>query len=178
MSQVIEKVYNQSLVAALIGRLGEAETERVVRGWVANLALSPFADDTRVMEAIVADQCDVGIVNSYYFGRLQRAQPGSPLALFWPDQQGQGVHMNVSGAGITRHAPHRDQAIDLLEWLSSKPAQVQFTRLNMEYPVNPQVYPERAVGAWGRFSSDETNLADVGRLQVDAIRLMDRAGYQ
>jgi len=172
------KVYNQSLVAMLIQRHGEAEAERVVRGWVANLALQPFADDNTVMEAIAAGQCDVGIVNSYYFGRLQRQRPDVELALFWPDQQGKGVHMNVSGAGVTRYAPHRERAIDLLEWLTTRPAQVLFTRLNMEYPINPKVHPERAVGAWGRFKVDDANLTNAGRLQADAIRLMDRAGYR
>lgn len=173
-----KKVYNQSLVAMLINRHGEAVTEEIVRGWVANLALQPFADDNKVLQAIAAQQCDVGIVNSYYFGRLQRDQPDTDLALFWPDQQGKGVHLNVSGAGVTRHAPHREQATDLLEWLSTRPAQVLFARLNMEYPVNPKVFPERVVGAWGRFKADDDNIALAGRLQIDAIRLMDRAGYR
>lgn len=79
-----KKVYNQSLVAMMIARLGEAKTEEVMRGWVANLATDVFPDDTRLMEAILAGQCDVGVVNTYYFGRLEKKQPGLPLALFWP----------------------------------------------------------------------------------------------
>src|SRR5690606_37794808 len=91
-------VYNQSLVAVLIAELGEPATERVVRGWVANLATDPFSSDTLLLKAIAAGQCDVGIVNTYYLGRLQAEQPDVPVALFWADQEGAGTHVNISGA--------------------------------------------------------------------------------
>ncbi|RCX30791.1 extracellular solute-binding protein [Thioalbus denitrificans] len=173
-----KKVYNQSLVAMMIARLGEERTEAVVRGWVANLATAPFSNDTQVMEAIAAGQCDVGIVNTYYFGRLQKKEPGIQLALFWPNQAESGVHVNVSGAGITRHAKHREAAGKLLEWLASAEAQGLFTSLNMEYPVNPEVAPDPAVAAWGGFRADPANVAEAGRLQAQAVMLMDRAGYR
>ena len=173
-----KKVYNQSLVATLIARHGEDEAERVVRGWVDNLAATPFSNDTKTMEAIVAGQCDVAIVNTYYFGRLQKKQPGIALALFWPNQDSSGVHINVSGAGVTRHAKHPEAAQRLLEWLSSETAQGEFAGLNMEYPVNPKVAPDAVVAAWGDFKADELNVNEAGRLQAAAIRLMDRAGYR
>ena len=106
-----KKVYNQSLVAMLIASLGEVRTEQVVRAWVANLATDPIADDTKVMEAIAAGQCDVGIVNTYYYGRLMKKQPDLKLALFWSNQKDRGVHVNVSGAGVTAHAKHRAAAV-------------------------------------------------------------------
>ena len=173
-----KKVYNQSLVATLISRHGEEKAEQIVRGWVANLAAAPFSNDTKAMQAVAAGQCDVTVVNTYYFGRLQKEQPDTKLAIFWPNQDSSGVHINVSGAGVTRHAKHPEAAQKLLEWLSSEAAQAEFAGLNMEYPVNPKVSADPAVAAWGTFKADELNVNEAGRLQADAIRLMDRAGYR
>jgi iron(III) transport system substrate-binding protein len=173
-----KKVYNQSLVAMLIAEHGEAKTERIVGGWVANLATDPFADDTKMMEAVAAGQCDVGIGNTYYYGRLMEKKPNLPLALFWPNQQGSGVHVNISGAGVTRYAKNRAGAIRLLEWLSSPDAQNLFADVNLEYPVNPQVKPAPAVAAWGEFKRNPINVAKAGELQAAAVKLMDRAGYK
>jgi iron(III) transport system substrate-binding protein len=173
-----KKVYNQSLVATLIARLGEERAEQIVRGWVDNLAAAPFSNDTKTMEAIVAGQCDLAIVNTYYFGRLLKKEPDINLALFWPNQDSSGVHINVSGAGVTRYAKHPGAAQRLLEWLSSEAAQGDFAGLNMEYPVNAKVEPDAVVAAWGRFKADELNVNEAGRLQAAAIRLMDRAGYR
>lgn len=172
-----KKVYNQSLVAMMIAEHGEEETEQIVRGWVSNLATDEFANDTQVMEAILAGQCDIGIVNSYYFGRLQRDRPDLQLALFWSNQGDGGVHVNVSGAGVTRHAPHPDQATRLLEWLVSPRAQELFAGLNLEYPAYDEVQVAPLVAGWGDFEQCEINLALAGDLQADAKRLMDRAGY-
>ena len=173
-----KKVYNQSLVAMMLARLGEAETARVVGGWVTNLATEPFANDNQVMEAIDAGKCDVGIVNTYYFGRLAKERPGLKVAIAWPNQASSGVHVNVSGAGVTRHAKHPDEARQLLEWLSSAEAQGLFASLNLEYPANPAIAPDPAVAAWGSFKADPAHVADAGRLQAAAVMLMDRAGYR
>ncbi|MCC6208401.1 MAG: Fe(3+) ABC transporter substrate-binding protein [Gammaproteobacteria bacterium] len=173
-----KKVYNQSLVAMMLERLGPKETEQVVRGWVRNLATTPFSNDTMLMEAIAAGQCDVGIVNTYYFGRLQREKPDIKLSLFWPNQNSSGVHVNVSGAGITRYAKHRTEAVRLLEWLSAGEAQGAFADMNLEYPANPQVQPDPAVAAWGSFTPDTINVTVAGRRQAEAVMLMDRAGYR
>lgn len=173
-----KKVYNQSLVAMMIARLGEERTEEVVKGWVSNLVTQPYSNDTQVMQAIAAGQCDVGIVNTYYFGRLQKENPDIKLALFWPNQLGSGVHVNVSGAGLTKHAKNPKAALKLLEWLSGQEAQELFAGLNMEYPVNPQVSIDPVVASWGQFKSDSINLARAGELQADAVMLMDRAGYR
>lgn len=173
-----KKVYNQSLVAMLIARLGEQQTGKVVSGWVANLAAAPFSNDTKTMEAIAAGQCDVGIVNTYYYGRLMKKAPQSKLALFWPNQESSGVHVNISGAGITRHAKNRDAAVKLLEWLSSTEAQGLFASLNMEYPVNHTVSPDPVVAAWGTFKGESLNVSKAGELQAAAVMLMDRSGYR
>ncbi len=173
-----KKVYNQSLVAAMSHRLGEAETERVVRGWVANLAAEPFADDTKVLEALSAGVCDVGILNTYYYGRYVQDRPGEKLKIFWPNQQAGGVHVNVSGAGVTRHARHGESAQRLLEWLASPKAQGLFASLNLEYPASPAVAPDPVVAAWGTFKPDPMNVVEEGKLQAKAVMLMDRAGYR
>jgi len=173
-----KKVYNQSLVASLIARHGEEKAEQIVAGWVANLAAAPFSNDTKVMQAVAAGQCDVTIVNTYYFGRLQKKQPDIKLALFWANQGSSGTHINVSGGGVTAHAKHPEAAQRLLEWLSSEAAQAEFAGSNMEFPVNPKVPADATVAAWGDFKADELNVNEAGRLQAAAIRLMDRAGYR
>lgn len=173
-----KKVYNQSLVAMLIAEHGEIETEKILRSWVDNLATQPFSNDTKVMEAILAGQGDVGIVNTYYFGRLLKKNPELKLALFWPNQNSTGVHVNVSGAGVTKYAKHPQAAIKFLEWLSSEEAQNLFADANMEYPVNPKVSAHSYVAGWGKFKASEQNLANAGKLQNLAIRLMDRADYR
>ncbi|MEZ4600983.1 MAG: extracellular solute-binding protein [Syntrophotaleaceae bacterium] len=172
------KVYNQSLVAMLIAEHGEAKAEQIVRSWVKNLAAPPFSNDTQVMEAIVAGQGDVGLVNTYYFGRLKEDNPDLKLAQFWPNQKGSGVHVNVSGAGITRQAPNASGARKLLEWLSSEKAQSLFADANLEYPANPAVKTHPDVAAWGTFKQNPINVNNAGELQAEAIKLMDRAGYR
>ncbi|PIV76003.1 MAG: Fe(3+) ABC transporter substrate-binding protein [Rhodocyclales bacterium CG17_big_fil_post_rev_8_21_14_2_50_68_7] len=177
-----KKVYNQSLVAMMITEYGEGKTEDMVRGWVGNLATSPFPDDTSAMEAVAAGQCDVTLVNTYYFGRLMQKKPDLRLAIFWPNQnlnnKASGVHVNVSGAGVTRHARNPAGAQKLIEWLSSGKAQNLFADVNLEYPVNPKVAPDKTVAAWGSYRQNLINVKEAGRLQAKAVKLMDRAGYK
>ncbi len=173
-----KKVYNQSLVAMLIAELGVSKTEQVVKGWVNNLATDVFADDTKLLEAIAAGQCAVGIANTYYFGRYVEKNPQAKVKIFWPDQNGSGVHVNVAGAGVTRYSKRRDEAVKLVEWLSSAKAQNQFADVNLEYPVNPAVKVDATVAGWGRFKQNLINVAKAGELQAEAVKLMDRAGYR
>lgn len=173
-----KKVYNQSLVAMMIARFGEQKTEQLVKSWVANLATDPMADDTKVLEAIAAGQCDVGVVNTYYYGRLMQKDPKPPLALFWPNQKDRGVHVNISGAGITAQSKNKPAAVKFLEWLSSEKAQNLYADENLEYPANPKIKSHASVAAWGGFKQDTINVAQAGRLQVQAVKLMDRAGYK
>lgn len=173
-----KKVYNQSLVAMMIAEHGEAETEKIVKGWVANLATDPLPDDTKALEYAAAGKCDVALVNTYYFGRLMSKDPNLPLAVFWPNQQGSGVHVNISGAGITKHGRNEKAAIKLLEFLSSGKAQNLFADLNMEYPANPAIKPDAFVASWGDFKQNLMNLTKAGELQTAAVKLMDRAGYK
>lgn len=173
-----KKVYNQSLVAMMIAEHGEAKTERIVKGWVDNLATDPLSDDTRAMEYVAAGRCDVTLVNTYYYGRLMESDPNLPLAIFWPNQNNSGVHVNISGAGITKYSGNEDAAIKLLEFLSSPKAQNLFADINMEYPVNPNIKPSPVVSAWGEFKQNRMNVVKAGELQTTAVKLMDRAGYR
>ena len=118
-----KKVYNQSLVAMMIAEHGEAKTEQIVKGWVANLAIDPLSDETKAMEFVAAGRCDVTLANSYYYGRLMEKNPSLPLGIFWANQESSGVHVNISGAGVTKYAHQPDAAIKLLEFLSSEKAQ-------------------------------------------------------
>ncbi len=178
-----KKVYNQSLVATMIAALGEERAEQVVAGWVSNLALDPFSNDTKVMEAVALGQCDLGIVNTYYFGRLKAKQPDIPLALFWPNQsgegaQGRGVHINVSGVGVVRASKNKALAQQLIEWLTTPEAQQMLMDLNQEYPVNPAVEMNAELQSWGGFNGDQIDVSEAGRLQAAAVKLMDRVGYR
>ncbi len=172
-----KKVYNQSLTATLIETHGAEKTEAIIKGWVNNLATDVFPDDTALIQAVDAGQCDVGIVNTYYFGRLHKQQPDLKAKLFWPNQSDRGVHVNLSGAGVTQHAPHAEAAQKLLEWMTGEEAQGLFAGLNQEFPANPKIAPSEEVAAWGSFKADSIPLEVAGKRQAEATMLMDRAGW-
>ena len=171
-----KKVYNQSLVAMLIAEQGDAQAQATVASWIDNLAIAPTSNDTKVMQAILAGQCDVGIVNTYYFGRLQSKSPDLALALFWPNES--GVHVNVAGAGILKHSKNAIQAKTLMEWLVSETAQELFAGVNQEYPVSTDVRVDPQVASWGQFRQSQQPLSQAYILQPNAVKLMDRAGYK
>jgi len=173
-----KKVYNQSLVGSLINRLGDEGTRAVVDGWVNNLATEPQSSDTKALEAVIAGQCDVAIVNTYYFGRMQKANPDVPLAIFWPNQATSGVHINVSGAGITKHSKQPEAAQAFLEWMVSDEAQEIYANLDMEYPVVKDVAVDPVVAKWGTFKPDTRPVYKSGEYQRQAVMLMDAAQYR
>lgn len=173
-----KKVYNQSLTATLIETHGAEKTEEIIKGWVNNLATDVFADDTALIQAIDAGQCDVGIVNTYYYGRLHAQNPDLKARLFWPNQDGRGVHVNLSGIGLTKHAPHPEAARKLVEWMTTPEAQSIFADINMEFPANPEVKSSVEVSAWGDFKADTIPVEVAGKRQAEAIMLMDRAGWR
>jgi iron(III) transport system substrate-binding protein len=172
-----KKVYTQSLVAAMINTLGEERTEGILRRWMANQPRI-FDSDSKLLEAIAAGQCDVGVANTYYLAALSAKHPKFPVAVFWPNQGDRGVHINISGAGVTKYAKHRDHAINLIEFLSSPEAQNLYGDVNYEYPANPAVKPNALITAWGEFKADTMDIAAAGELQTAAVKLMDRVGYK
>jgi iron(III) transport system substrate-binding protein len=170
-------VYNQSLLATMIKRYGEPKTEALVRGWVANNP-TLINGDTKILEAMAAGQCDVGLTNTYYLGRIVAKDPSFPVAPFWANQQTTGTHINISGAGVTAHSKNRADAIKLIEFLTSPEAQQLFADSNFEYPANPQAAVSPILAKWGKFKQDDTNVAAAGEFQAAATRLADRAGYK
>lgn len=171
------KVYNQSLIASMIASQGVKKAEETVKGWMANEPII-YGSDVEMLEAMAAGQVDVGIANTYYLARLIKDKPDFPVTVFWPNQKDRGAHVNVSGAGITKHAPNKENAVKLLEFLSSIKAQKLFADTNIEYPINPDVKPHEILVKWGEFKQDDLNVVELGRNQAEAVRIADRAGYK
>lgn len=171
-------VYNQSLVASMMENLGEEKTEQIIRGWVANLATDVFSDDTSMLEAIAAGQCEVGIANSYYYGRLLDEKPNFPVKIFWANQDSTGTHVNISGAGVIANSDNPDGALKLMEWLSSDEAQGLYASSDKEYPVKVGIDESELLRSWGPFKQDSINVQKFGELQTQAIQMMDKAGYK
>jgi len=179
-----DSVYNQSLVAGLISHHGEAKTEAWAKGLVANFARPPTGGDRDQIKAVAAGECDVTLANTYYLGGMvdsqdeAEKQAAAQVAVFWPNAQTTGVHVNISGAGVTAHARNRDNAVNLLEFLASDAAQRWYAETNNEYPVNPAIPPSAVLKSWGEFKADTLNVAKLGELNAAAVKLMDRAGWK
>jgi iron(III) transport system substrate-binding protein len=177
-----KKVYNQSLVATMIEANGADKTKEILAGWVDNLAVAPFSNDTQAMQGVMAGQCDLTVVNTYYFGRLEKAaaEKGEELALkiFFPNQDDRGIHVNVSGAGVTKYAKNRAEAIKFIEWMSEGEAQQILADSNQEFPVNPTMRSSAEVQAWGEFKEDAVDISVAGQRQAEAVMLMDTVGYR
>ena len=179
-------IYNQSLVASMIEASGVEQTEAWAEGLVGNFARPPAGGDTDQLRAVAAGECDVAVANTYYFGRLAASSKeedqavAAALKVFWPNQgEGdRGVHMNVSGVGITASAQNRDSAIRLLEFLVSPEAQTWYAEVNHEYPVVPGVAASETLESFGAFKEDTLNLTTLGANNRQAVELMDRAGWR
>jgi iron(III) transport system substrate-binding protein len=170
-------IYNQSLLATMIKRHGEPRTEEIAKSWAANQPVL-INSDTKILEAIAAGQCDVGLTNHYYLARILAKDAAFPVLPFWANQQTTGTHVNVSGAGVTAHSKHRANAQKFIEFLSSAEAQQMFADVSFEYPANPQASINPLVARWGKFKQDDINIAAAGEFQAAATRLADRAGYK
>mgnify|MGYP005842754153 CR=1 FL=1 len=176
-------IYNQSLVASMIAHQGEAATESWVRGLMANLARPPQGGDRDQIRAVAAGQCDLAVVNTYYLGGMLNGaaadqEAAAKVGLIWPDQKGNGTHINVGGAGVTKHAKNRENAIRLLEFLVGEESQEWYAYANYEFPVRPGVKVGETLAAWGEFKADNLNLSLLGEHNAAAVRLMDRAGWR
>lgn len=178
-------VYNLSLMSSLIAHDGEAKTEQWTRGVVANLARAPKGGDTDQLKAVAAGECDIAVANTYYIARiLKSAKPedkavAEKLGVLWPNQASQGVHMNISGGGMLKHAPNKASARAFLEYLASDDAQRYFADGNNEWPVVESVkISNPALEALGSFKADKINVAELGKHQPQAQKLADKAGYK
>src|SRR5690606_17111868 len=170
------------LVASMIEVHGVEKTEEWARGLVANMARRPQGGDRDQLAAVAAGQCDLALANTYYYGGMLRdsvtREAAEQVAIVWPNQDGRGAHVNVSGAGITTHARNVDNAIKLLEFMVSPEAQAWYAEGNSEYPVVPGARIHELLQGWGEFKRDDLNLSTLGINNAEAVRLMDRAGWR
>ncbi len=178
-------VYNLSLLGALIDHLGEAKAEAWARGVRNNLAVEPKGGDTDQLKAVAAGQCDITISNQYYYARLLRSdkaderQIGEKIGVIFPNQATWGTHVNISGAGVLKNAPHREAAIQFLEYLASDDAQRYFADGNNEWPVVKGVKVDNPVlKAMGEFKQDPLNVAVLGRNQPGSQKVYDRVAWK
>jgi iron(III) transport system substrate-binding protein len=177
-------IYNQSLVASMIAADGVEKTEAWAKGLVANFARKPAGGDTDQLRAAAAGQCDVAVANTYYYGRLAASdkesdqQVANALGVFWPNQDGRGAHINVSGAGVTLHAKHPEAAERLLEFLVNAESQTWYAEVNNEYPVVADAKTSDLLKSFGEFKGDSLNLSRLGENNRAAVQLMDRAGWR
>ena len=177
--------YNLSLGAAIIAHEGEAKAEAWARGLVANFARGPKGGDTDQIKAVAAGECGVTISNTYYLARMMRStkaddqQAMNAVGIVWPNQATWGTHVNISGAGVLKHAPHRDAAIQFMEYLASDAAQAYFADGNNEWPVvKGSVAANPTLVAMGTFKPDTLPIGELAKTTVAAQKVFDRAGWK
>ncbi len=177
-------IYNQSLTAAMIEHQGVEATEQWARGLVANFARNPQGGDRDQISAIAAGQCELAIVNTYYLAGMLRSEVGNNretaerVAVFWPNQDDRGAHINISGAGVAKASQRPQEAVRLLEFLVGEEAQAWYAETNNEFPVREGIAPSEVLRSWGEFKADDVPLEALGKHNADAVRLMDRAGWR
>jgi len=177
--------YNLSLTASMVNHLGEAKAKAWVEGVKANLAHDPKGGDTDQLRSVAAGECAIAIANQYYYVRLMRSSKPADravvekVAIVFPNQGDRGTHMNISGGGVLKHAPHPDAAVKFLEYLASDQAQAYFANGNNEWPAVPGVKLDNpALQSLGDFKSDGINVAKLGQAQPVAQQLADQAGWK
>lgn len=177
-------MYNLSLMSSMIAGVGPAKAEQWARGVVANFARSPKGGDTDQIKAVAAGECQLAVANTYYYVRLLKsAKPeeravAEKVGVVFPNQSGRGTHVNVSGAGVLKHAPHRDNAVKFLEYLAGDEAQAYFANGNNEYPAVEGVRANPELASLGDFRKDSLNVSLLGRNQAAAQQTYDRAGWK
>ncbi|NMT64910.1 Fe(3+) ABC transporter substrate-binding protein [Marinobacter orientalis] len=173
--------YNIALFSSMIAHHGEEAAEEWLEGLKDNLARKPQGGDRDQIKAIHAGECDIAIGNSYYYGNMlndenQREQ-AEAVRLIFPNADGRGTHINISGVALTNSAPNRDNAIRLMEFLSTPQAQKIYAEANTEYPANPEVEPSGIVAEWGEINPDDLSLQEIAEHRNAAVRMVDRVDY-
>jgi iron(III) transport system substrate-binding protein len=179
-------MYNQSLVASLISNHGIQTTESWAKDFVKNFARNPQGSDRAQIVAVANGEADIAIANSYYIGIMLSGRSGADqlhaakkVKMHFPNQGNRGVHINISGAGILKNSPNSENAIKFIEFLLSKKVQQYMVNISFEYPVIDDIDPHPSIANFGTdFKEDRTSVADYGKYNPDAIRLMDRVGWK
>ncbi|MGH1481972.1 MAG: Fe(3+) ABC transporter substrate-binding protein [Geminicoccales bacterium] len=177
-------VYNQSLVASMIATNGLEAAEGWANGIVTNMARDPQGGDTDQIKAVAAGECDVAVSNHYYLARLISSDDAADQAvaeavgIIFPNQNDRGSHANVSAAGVAAHAPNKDAAVQFIEYLATPSAQAYFAEGNHEWPVVADVKLSPVLETWGEFKTDAVDVIEYGANNAEALKAMDRAGWQ
>ena len=178
-------MYNQSLVSSLISNLGEETTEQWAKGLVKNMARNPQGNDRSQLMAVANGVADLAIANTYYVGIMLSGKGGDEqqkaaekLKVAFPNQNDRGAHINISGGGILKYSPNKDNAEKFLEFLLSVEAQSHIVNNSFEYPVIEAVQPHPIIDNLGEFKMDNTSVSDFGKYNPIAVKLMDRAGWK
>jgi iron(III) transport system substrate-binding protein len=177
-------LYNQSLVAALIDHHGADNVENWAEGLVENFARQPVGGDRDQIKGVAFGVCDIAVANTYYFGHMlnsddaEEKSAAEKVKVFWPAQDSNGAHVNVSGIGITKHATNVDEAKQLIEFLLSEESQKWYAEANYEYPVREGVAWSETLQQWGDFKQDDISMDILGENNAEAVRLMNRAGWR
>jgi len=176
--------YNIGLIAGMIAKRGEGATRTWLEGLKANLAVKPNGNDRAQAKSVAAGECDLAIANTYYMGLMQTNEKepeqkdwAAATRIIFPSSPEMGTHVNISGMMLAKSAPNKDNAVKLMEFLASDEAQSLYASQNFEYPVNPAVKPSEIVAAWGTFSPDSVNIAEIANHQRTAARLVDEVQF-
>ncbi|WP_417688143.1 Fe(3+) ABC transporter substrate-binding protein [Pseudidiomarina sp.] len=179
-----DNIYNQSLTAALLEHWGAEKTEAWAEGLVGNLAKPPVGGDRDQIKAVAAGVCDIAVANTYYLGLMEASsdaderEAASKVAIFWPNQDSFGTHVNVSGIGLTKYAKNTDEAQQLIDFLLSEEAQKWYAATNNEYPAVTGVEWSERLQNWGEFKMDTIDMRYLGENNAAAVKLMNRAGWR
>ncbi len=177
-------MYNLSLMSSMIQASGPAAAEEWARGVVANFARAPKGGDTDQLMALASGECELAVANTYYYVRLLKSKKpeeraaAERIGVIFPNQEGRGAHVNISGAGVLRNAPNRAAAVQFLEYLAGDDAQAYFANGNNEYPVTGPVKDNRELASLGKFKRDSVNIVLLGKNQAAAQQAYDRAGWK
>lgn len=173
--------YNVALTAGVVHHLGEEGATEWLKGLKANLARKPQGNDRGQVKAIWAGECDISLANTYYMGQMladpEQQDWANSVRIVFPTFENGGTHVNISGVAMTKSAPNRDNALKMMEFLSSPTAQQIYAEANTEYPVAPGTEPDDLVKSWGSFTADDVNLMDLARLRPVALRLTEMVDF-
>ena len=179
-----QHVYNVALIASMIAAHGEAWTETWLKGVKANLARKPAGDDRLQVKGVYAGECDIAVGNTYYMGVMlqddkepEQKEWANSVNILFPNTGDRGTHVNVSGAVVAKYAPHKDNAVRLIEFLASDKGQQMYAEVNNEYPVKEGVPWSKLVQSWGPFKPDPISLNEVAALRNKASELVDKVGF-
>ena len=169
--------YNLALTSAIIHHHGEDYTKKWLDGFKQNLARKPKGNDRAQVKAIWAGECDLSIGNTYYMGKMlkdpEQADWAKSVNIVFPTFEGGGTHVNVSGIGMAKFSPNKDNALALMEFLSSGEAQEIYATANFEYPIAPGTKVDDLVKSWGSFNADTVNLMTIAKLRKKALKLTE-----